>query len=65
MTLEEVNADFILTDRKGLLKYQDYTRNYKTVGNIQFSTTTDGFSVIFSGAADFVVGRGWKTGNTR
>ena len=64
-TLEEENADFILTNRKSLVKRQDYTRNYKTGGNVQLSTTTDEYSLTFSGAAYFVVGRGWKAGNTR
>jgi endo-1,4-beta-xylanase len=64
-TLEEQEADFILTDRHNLVKRQDYTQNYKTGGSVQLSTTTDGYSVTFSGAADFVVGRGWKTGTTR
>ena len=63
--LEEENADYILTDRNNLVKRQDYTQNYKTGGNVQFSTTTDGYSVTFSGAADFVVGRGWRTGTSR
>jgi endo-1,4-beta-xylanase len=62
-TLE--TADFILADKTNLTKRQDYTQNYKTGGNVQFSTTTNGYSVTFSGAQDFVVGRGWTTGSAR
>lgn len=58
-------ADFVLTNLTNLVPRQDYTQNYKTGGNIQFSTTTNSYSVTFSGAADFVVGRGWSTGSSR
>ncbi|KAF4618991.1 hypothetical protein G7Y89_g14856 [Cudoniella acicularis] len=58
-------ADFILTNTTNLVPRQDYTQNYKTGGNVQFSTTTNGYSVTFSNAADFVVGRGWKTGSAK
>jgi hypothetical protein len=64
-TLEEETADFILTNRKCLVKRQDYTRNYKTGGSVQLSATTDEYPVTFSGAEYFVVGRGWKAGNAR
>jgi len=43
----------------------DYNQNYKTGGNVNFQPTNDGYSVSFSGAGDFVVGKGWKTGATR
>jgi endo-1,4-beta-xylanase len=59
------DADFVLTNLTNLIRRQDYTQNYKTGGNVQFSTPTDGYSVTFSGAQDFVVGRGWKTGTGR
>jgi endo-1,4-beta-xylanase len=62
-TLE--TADFVLTNTTNLVRRQDYTQNYKTGGKVQFSTTTAGYSVTFSGAQDFVVGRGWKTGSSR
>ena len=56
--------DFDLTmDR--LTKRQDYNQNYKTSGNVQFNPTNNGYSVNFSGAGDFVVGKGWRTGTTR
>ncbi|EHK96628.1 putative endo-1,4-beta-xylanase 1 [Glarea lozoyensis 74030] len=48
-----------------LARRQDYTQNYKTGGNVNFQSTNNGYSVTFSGAQDFVVGRGWKTGTSR
>lgn len=48
-----------------LMGRQDYNQNYKTSGNVNFSPTSNGYSVTFSGAGDFVVGKGWKTGTTR
>ncbi|KAH7071540.1 endo-1,4-beta-xylanase B precursor [Paraphoma chrysanthemicola] len=56
--------DFELTS-KDLMKRQDYNQNYKTSGNVNFSPTNNGYSVQFSNAGDFVVGKGWKTGTTR
>lgn len=48
-----------------LARRQDYNQNYKTGGNVNFSPGSSGYSVSFSGAGDFVVGKGWKTGTTR
>ncbi|KAG9229411.1 putative endo-1,4-beta-xylanase 1 [Amylocarpus encephaloides] len=48
-----------------LARRQDYTQNYRTGGNVNFQSTTNGYSVTFSGAQDFVVGRGWRTGSSR
>ena len=48
-----------------LMRRQDYNQNYKTSGNVNFSPTRNGYSVSFSGAGDFVVGKGWKTGTNR
>lgn len=48
-----------------LARRQDYTQNYKTSGNVNFQSSNNGYSVSFSGAQDFVVGRGWKTGTSR
>ncbi|CAG5143329.1 uncharacterized protein ALTATR162_LOCUS1329 [Alternaria atra] len=50
---------------KGLAARQDYNQNYKTSGNVQFSPTNNGYSVNFSNAGDFVVGKGWSKGTTR
>ncbi|GKT44553.1 endo-1,4-beta-xylanase 1 [Colletotrichum spaethianum] len=46
-----------------LARRQDYTQNYKTSGNVNFSPTSNGYSVQFSAAQDFVVGKGWNTGS--
>ena len=56
--------DFELTTTS-LSRRQDYNQNYKTSGNVNFSPSSTGYSVQFSGAGDFVVGKGWKTGTTR
>jgi len=48
-----------------LMRRQDYNQNYKTSGNVNFSPTNNGYSVQFSNAGDFVVGKGWRTGTTR
>jgi endo-1,4-beta-xylanase len=50
---------------QNLARRQDYNQNYKTGGNVNFSPTNNGYSVSFSGAGDFVVGKGWKTGTAR
>ena len=61
------SPDLILSGSKstGLVKRQDYTQNYQTGGNVDFTATTNGYSLTYSNAADFVVGRGWKTGAAR
>jgi len=56
--------DFELTGTS-LMKRQDYNQNYKTSGNVNFQPSNNGYSVQFSGAGDFVVGKGWRTGTTR
>lgn len=48
-----------------LTRRQDYNQNYKTGGNVNFQPTNNGYSVSFSNAGDFVVGKGWRTGTTR
>lgn len=50
---------------QNLTRRQDYNQKYKTSGNVQYSSTSNGYSVSFSGAGDFVVGRGWKKGTSR
>ncbi|KAK3899896.1 glycoside hydrolase [Staphylotrichum tortipilum] len=48
-----------------LARRQDYNQNYKTGGNVNFSPSNNGYSVSFSGAGDFVVGKGWRQGSAR
>ena len=51
-----------LARRQGL----DYNQNWKAgQGNINYQASNDGYSVTFSNAGDFVVGKGWKTGKAR
>ncbi|KAK7991278.1 hypothetical protein PG996_013669 [Apiospora saccharicola] len=58
--------DFELSGFNGTLaRRQDYTQNYKTSGNVNFQSQSGGYSVSFSGAQDFVVGKGWSTGARR
>ncbi|KAF8859698.1 glycoside hydrolase family 11 protein, partial [Acephala macrosclerotiorum] len=48
-----------------LARRQDYTQNYKTGGSVNFSPASNGYSVTFSDAGDFVVGKGWSKGTSR
>jgi endo-1,4-beta-xylanase len=50
---------------QNLARRQDYNQNYKTGGNVNFQPSNNGYSVSFSGAGDFVVGKGWRTGTSR
>ncbi|KZM24946.1 endo-1,4-beta-xylanase [Ascochyta rabiei] len=57
--------DFELTNVASLVRRQDYNQNYTTSGNVNFSPNSSGYSVSFSNAGDFVVGKGWSKGTTR
>jgi endo-1,4-beta-xylanase len=50
---------------QNLARRQDYNQNYKTGGNVNFQPNSNGYSVSFSGAGDFVVGKGWSRGTNR
>jgi endo-1,4-beta-xylanase len=64
--LEERIPDFdFFGNLSMLMARQDYNQNYKTGGNVNYSPSSNGYSVKFSGAQDFVVGKGWTTGSTR
>ncbi|KAM4060059.1 glycosyl hydrolases family 11 domain-containing protein [Hirsutella rhossiliensis] len=47
-----------------LVKRQNYTQDYVTSGTVNYSPSSNGYSVTYSGAGDFVVGKGWSTGST-
>ncbi len=64
-TAEALDAPDFEVGAHNLARRQDYNQNYKTGGNVNFSPTSNGYSVTFSGAGDFVVGKGWKTGKAR
>ena len=57
--------DFMLGPENNLARRQDYNQNYKTGGSVNFSPSNNGYTVSFSGAGDFVVGKGWRKGTTR
>jgi endo-1,4-beta-xylanase len=64
--LEERIPDFdFFANVSRLTSRQDYNQNYKTGGNVNYSPNSGGYSVKFSGAQDFVVGKGWTTGSAR
>ncbi|KAF3765394.1 family 11 glycoside hydrolase [Cryphonectria parasitica EP155] len=50
---------------ENLARRQDYNQDYTTGGSVNFSPASNGYSVSFSGAGDFVVGKGWSAGTTR
>ncbi|CAK7237542.1 hypothetical protein SBRCBS47491_010012 [Sporothrix bragantina] len=65
-TAEADAPDFVIGPAASAIEArQDYDQNYKTGGNVNFQPGSNGYSVTFSGAGDFVVGKGWKTGTTR
>lgn len=57
--------DFAIGPENLARRQMDYNQNYKTGGNVNFSPTSNGYSVTFSGAGDFVVGKGWRRGQER
>jgi endo-1,4-beta-xylanase len=61
----DADAPDFMIGPQNLARRQDYTQNYKTGGSVNFSPSNTGYSVSFSGAGDFVVGKGWKTGTSR
>jgi hypothetical protein len=64
----EPAADFeldIVNNGTHIVRRQDYNQDYKTGGNVNYQPTGNGYSVTFSNAQDFVVGKGWKTGTSR
>lgn len=51
-----------LARRQGL----DYNQNWKAgQGNINYQAQSNGYSVTFSNAGDFVTGKGWKVKRPR
>ncbi|KAK6066224.1 glycoside hydrolase family 11 protein [Seiridium cupressi] len=61
----DLDAPNFVIGPANLARRQDYNQNYETSGTVNFSPTNNGYSVNFSGAGDFVVGKGWSTGTTR
>jgi len=53
-------------ETRNFTRRQDYNQNWKGGGgNVQYSAQSNGYSVNFQGAGDFVVGKGWRTGSAR
>jgi endo-1,4-beta-xylanase len=64
--LEQRTPDFdFLGNVSRLMSRQDNNQDYKTSGNVNYSPTSGGYSVKFSNAQDFVVGKSWTTGSAR
>lgn len=63
--LVDREPDFVLSAPSSLARRQNYNQDYTTGGNVQFSPSSNGYSVTFSNANDFVVGKGWSTGSAR
>jgi endo-1,4-beta-xylanase len=59
--------DFNLGVDSGLFRRQtDYSQDHTTGGDISYNPGSGGeYSVSFSGADDFVVGKGWTTGSAQ
>jgi endo-1,4-beta-xylanase len=59
----ELSGPKVYTGTKAVSKRQDYNQNWTSGGNVQFSPSSSGYSVSYSGANDFVVGKGWQYGD--
>jgi len=59
------SPDFILEPGSNITRRQSYSTDYTTgSGSVNYSPSSGGaYSVTFSGASDFVVGKGWNPGN--
>ena len=59
--------DFELGTGSNLFRRQDYSQDYTTSGgSVSYNPGSGGeYSVSFSGAGDFVVGKGWTTGSAQ
>jgi endo-1,4-beta-xylanase len=62
----ERSPDFVLGRDTDLVARQTFSTDYTTVGSVNYDNKAGGaYSVSFSGASDFVVGKGWSTGSAR
>ncbi|KAH8820126.1 glycosyl hydrolases family 11-domain-containing protein [Xylogone sp. PMI_703] len=65
--VERGEPDFILERSNASLSARqapNYNQDYTTGGTVNYSPSTNAFSVSWNTQNDFVVGRGWTTGNT-
>ena len=58
--------DFVLGPHNDVRRRQatDYSQDYTTGGEVNFSPNGNSFTVTWDTTDDFVVGRGWTTGDT-
>ena len=62
----ERSPDFDLQDLTPLVRRQNYNQDYTTGGGtVNYSPKSNGYSVTFSRASDFVVGKGWTKGSAQ
>ncbi|EFX03450.1 beta-xylanase 1 [Grosmannia clavigera kw1407] len=67
-TLIDTDApDFEIGSRDVLAARQspNYNQDYTTGNTVSYTAASDGYSVSFTGASDFVVGKGWSKGTNR
>jgi endo-1,4-beta-xylanase len=58
--------DFVLNRDGDLVRRQTYSTDYQTGGTVDYTDGSGGaYSVSFSDADDFVVGKGWATGSAQ
>jgi endo-1,4-beta-xylanase len=62
---EEGGLDFALEGPSNLARRQglNYNQDWTSGGGVNYQSTSTGYSVSFSNAQDFVVGRGWNPGS--
>jgi endo-1,4-beta-xylanase len=63
--LEKRAPDFALGSPNPLSRRQNYNQDYKTGGDVVYTHTSNGFTVKFDAADDFVVGVGWNPGSAQ
>lgn len=58
--------DFVLNRDSDLIRRQTYSTDYQTGGTVDYTDGSGGaYTVSFSDADDFVVGKGWATGSAQ
>lgn len=69
-TVEKRDVDFeLLNNFSNLANLQrrqapNYNQDYTTGGDISFSPSSNGFTLNYDVTQDFVVGKGWTTGDS-
>lgn len=63
--LKKRAPDFELGNLNLLFRRQNYNQDYATGGDVVYTHTSNGFTVKFDDADDFVVGVGWNPGSAQ